>query len=424
MSTTAEIEKRAFAKVAVRLLPLLTIAYILNYLDRNNIGFAALTMNRAVGLTATQFGTGAGILFLGYSTFEVPSNMALYRFGARRWIARIMITWGIISTATIFVSGPKSWYAMRLLLGIAEAGFFPGVIYYLSNWFPNEYRTRMLAWFIIGIPASSLVGGPISGLLLGMNGVLGISGWKWLFILEGVPAIGVGFAALWLLTDSPEQAKWLTPEERDAIRARMLSEQKKGKAKELLWQALKDPRVIVLAILQLGFTAGSYGIGIWLPQILKTGHLSNINIGLIIGGCYALASIAMILWSIHVDRTGKKVFNLTITCLLGAAGLLAAIYFGNFWVSLAWITIAVIGITAARAIFWAIPPEFLTGMAAAGGLAFINSIGTLGGFLGPFTVGWLKDRTHSFSAGLLAMAVCLGVATVLSFSLKFLVPQE
>src|SRR5215510_1201619 len=255
----ATVEHRAFIKAAWRLVPFVTIGYLLNYMDRNNVGFAALTMNRATGLTATQFGFGAGVLFFGYSVFEVPSNIALYRFGARRWIARIMITWGLVSAATAFVTGPQSWYALRFLLGVAEAGFFPGITYYLATWFPAEYRARILAWFLVAIPASTVVGGPLSGLLLQMDGLGGLSGWKWLFIVEGLPATLLGVAALWILPDRPEDATFLSDEERRLVRNRILSERRDREMRQLL-PALKDVRVLILTVAQFGFTAGSYGV--------------------------------------------------------------------------------------------------------------------------------------------------------------------
>src|SRR5205809_1124516 len=322
IGSTAEVEQRLFAKIAWRFVPILTLGFLLNHLDRNNIGFAALEMNQEIGLTATQFGIGAGILFLGYCFLELPSNLLLYRVGARVWLSRIMITWGLASAAMIFVTGPKSWYALRFLLGAAEAGFFPGVAFYLSSWFPKEYRTRMLAWFLVAIPASSVVGGPLSGICL-------------------------------------------------------------------------------------GFTVGSYGLGIWLPQIVKAQQTSNLTVGFITAGCYVLACIGMVAWAAYVDRKGNRIRNLLLTCLASAAGLVFAIFFQNFWLSLAWITVGLVGINAARSIFWVIPTRFLTGVAAAGGLAFINAVGTTGCFLGPSIMGCLKDVTGSFNAGLVAMAGCL-----------------
>jgi MFS family permease len=410
-------------KAAWRIVPFVTIGYLLNYMDRNNVGFAALTMNRETGLTATQFGFGAGVLFFGYSVFEIPSNIALYRFGARRWIARIMITWGLVSAATALVRGPQSWYALRLLLGIAEAGFFPGITFYLATWFPAEYRARMLAWFLVAIPASTVVGGPISGLVLQMDGVLGLAGWQWLFVIEGLPATLMGILALRVLPDRPEDAAFLAPEERQLVRAKIQSERRERETHHLL-SALRDPRVLILTVAQFGFTAGSYGVGIWLPQIMKDAKLSNVTIGFLTGACYAVASIAMIAWAAWVDRTGRKIRNLTLACLVSAIGLVIAIVIADFWLSLLWITLALSGITSARAIFWTIPTRFLTGLAAAGGLAFINSIATLGGFVGPYVMGWTRDATGSFSAVLMAMAGLLVLSTVMSWSLKLFVRQE
>ena len=419
----SEATREAFLKAAWRIVPFVTFGYLLNYMDRNNVGFAALTMNRETGLTATQFGLGAGILFLGYSTCEIPSNIALYHFGARRWLARIMITWGIVSAATAFVTGPRSWYALRLLLGIAEAGYFPGVTFYLATWFPAEYRARMLAWFLIAVPASTVVGGPVSGLLLQMNGVAGLSGWQWLFLVEGLPVVLLGLAALWFLPDRPEDATFLSADERLLVRA-ALDREPREREKRHLATALKDPRVLLLAASQFGFIAGSYAIGIWLPQIMKDARLSNVQIGFVTGACYLVASVAMIGWAEWVARTGKKIAHLALACLASAIGLLLAVVFPNFWVSLAWITLALIGTTSARAILWTIPTRFLTGLAAAGGLAFINSVATIGGFVGPYAMGWLRDATGSFSAGLIAMAGLLMLSTLMSWSLKLVVNRE
>src|ERR1051325_2313106 len=418
-----EATRAAFLKAAWRIVPFVTFGYLLNYMDRNNVGFAALTMNRETGLTATQFGFGAGILFLGYSTCEIPGNIALYHFGARRWLARIMITWGIVSAATAFVAGPRSWYVLRLLLGIAEAGYFPGVTYYLATWFPAEYRARMLAWFLIAVPASTVVGGPVSGLLLQLDGVAGLSGWQWLFLVEGVPVVLLGVAALWLLPDRPEDATFLTADERLLVRA-ALDREPREREKRLLAPALKDPRVLLLAASQFGFIAGSYAIGIWLPQIMKDARLSNVQIGFVTGACYLVASVAMIGWAEWVARTGKKITHLALACLASAIGPLLAVVFPNFWVSLAWITLALIGTTSARAILWTIPTRFLTGLAAAGGLAFINSVATIGGFVGPYAMGWLRDATGSFSAGLIAMAGLVILSTLMSWSLKLFVTHE
>ncbi len=424
MPTTSDTtQDRVFSKIAWRLMPLLIAGYICNYLDRNNVGFAALTMNRELGLTATQFGRVGGIFFLGYCFFELPSNIALYRVGPRVWLTRIMISWGLISAATIFARGPMSLYLLRFLLGVAEAGFFPGVAFYLGTWFPSEYRTRMIAWFMVAVPLSSVVAGPVSGELLQMDGVLGLSGWKWLFLLEGLPVVVLGLVMLKVLADRPEQAAWLTDEERRVVHDRLGSERREREVRHL-GAALKDVRVLILAGVQFGFLVGSYGVGLFLPQIIQLGHLSNREIGFVSSGCYVIATIGMVVWASQVDRRGGKIVNLTLACLVSAIGFVGAIVSANFWVGLTGITVALTGINAARGIFWTIPPRFLTGIAAAGGLAFINSIGTMGGFVGPYVMGWLTDETGSFSAGLAAMAGFLLLATGLSWSLKSFVKQD
>ena len=413
----------AIRKAALRFVPLLTVAYLFNYLDRTSLGFAALTMNHAIGLSAAQFGFGAGLFFVGYSTFEVPSNLMLYRVGARRWLARIMISWGLVSAATAFVTGPNSFYAIRLLLGVAEAGFFPGVTYFLAAWFPAQYRTRMLAWFLIGIPASSLIGGPICSLLLQMNGIWGLAGWQWLFLLVSLPCIPLGFLSLRLLADHPESATWLASDERRVLHEVIASEERERPHSSLL-AALKDARVLILAAIQFGFTLASYGIGIWLPLILREYHLSTLTIGWISAVPYLFASAGMIVWARHVDRKGRRIVNLAVACLLGGIGLVAPIMTNSLAPALIGFSLALIGVTAARAIFWTIPTRFLTGVAAAGGLAFINSIGTVGGFVGPSMMGWLKEFSGSYVIGLTAVAAIMVAATLASAALKLVVSRE
>jgi MFS transporter, ACS family, tartrate transporter len=413
----------AVAKAAFRFVPLLTVAYLFNYLDRTSLGFAALTMNPQLGLTPSQFGFAAGIFFLGYSLCEIPSNLLLYRIGARRWIARIMISWGLVSAATAFVVGPHSFYGVRLLLGIAEAGFFPGVTFFLAAWFPSQYRTRMLAWFLIGIPLSSLIGGPVCGMLLQMDGILGLRGWQWLFLMVSLPCVPLGLATLKLLADRPQAAAWLTVAERDAL-DHVLASEVRERPHTSLWAALKDARVLICTAIQFGFTLGSYGIGIWLPLMLKEYHLSNLAIGWITAIPYLFASVGMILWARFVDEKGGRIVNLALACLLGGLGLLAPIVSGSATVAVIGFSLALIGVTAARAIFWTIPTRFLTGIAAAGGLAFINSIATVGGFVGPSMMGWLKESSGSYVIGLLALAAIMVAAMAASLSLKFFITRE
>ena len=423
-SSLQDAERRVFAKIGWRLMPILIVSYIFNYLDRNNVGFAGLTMNQAIGLTATEFGFGAGVFFVGYCVLEIPSNIVLYRVGARRWLARIMISWGVVSAATGLAVGPNSFYALRLLLGVTEAGFFPGVAFYLGTWFPAEYRTRMTAWFMVAIPISSVIGGPVSGWLLRMDGVAGLAGWQWLFLVEGLPVVIIGLSLLWLLADRPEDVSWLTDEERRIVRERLLAESRPREVRRLSL-AVRDVRVLILSLVQFGFLVGSYGIGIFLPLILKEGNLTDVQVGFVSSACYVVASIGMVLWAGHVDRGGSKVVNLALACAVSACGFLGAILFsGTFWLSVVWMAVAVTGVNGARAIFWTIPPRFLTGMAAAGGFAFINSIGTTGGFVGPYVMGWLTDETGSFSAGLLAMSGFLVLAAALAWSLRRFAPGE
>jgi ACS family tartrate transporter-like MFS transporter len=413
----------AVKKAALRFVPLLTIAYLFNYLDRTSLGVAALTMKEQLGLTASQFGFAAGIFFLGYSVFEIPSNLLLYKVGARRWLARIMVSWGLVSAATAFVVGPNSFYGLRFLLGVMEAGFFPGVTFFLAAWFPAQFRTRMLAWFLVGIPLSSLIGTPVCSMLLEMDGIWGFAGWQWLFFLVSLPCVPLGFLTLMLLADRPQTAAWLTKEERDTLDGVLSSEVRERPHASLL-AALMDARVLICAAIQFGFTLGSYGIGIWLPLMLKEYHLTNTAIGWIAAIPYLFASVGMILWARYVDQKGRRIANLAIACALGAVGLLLPIFSNSLLSAVIGFSLALTGVTAARAIFWTIPTRFLTGVAAAGGLAFINSVATTGGFFGPSMMGALKDFSGSYIVGLLAVAAIIFASTLASLSLKLFISQE
>ena len=417
--TQDELLASAYRKNAWRLVAILVVAYVVNYLDRNSIAFAGLTMNKDLGLTARQFGLAAGLSVASYSLLEVPSNLVLQKVGARLWLSRIMITWGLAAGAGALVIGPYSLSLSRLVLGAAEAGFFPGVLLYLSTWFPSRYRTRIFAWFLLGIPLSSVVGGPAAGLLLGMNGYLHLAGWQWIYIAEGVPAIILGVVTWFLLVDDPRDAEWLTPDERRALLEALGNEQR-SRVQHDLAAALKDARVLVLTVIQFGFTLGTYGIGIWLPLILKQHHLTNIRIGLLTVPPYLAASVAMLLWARGADRKDAQIFHLALSCLLAAVGLIVSALSPGLTMRLVTLTIALIGATSARAIFWAIPPRFLMGTAAAGGLAFINSVGTLGGFFGPFLMGWLKDLTGSFNSGLLLMATIVMISAGFAVLLRLI----
>jgi MFS transporter, ACS family, tartrate transporter len=418
-----ELLASACSKNAKRLVVVLAIAYVVNYLDRNSIAFAGLTINKALGLTARQFGWAAGITTFSYALLEVPSNLFMQKIGARVWLSRIMITWGIAVSAGALVVGPNSLYVSRLVLGAAEAGFFPGVILYLSTWFPARYRTRVLAWFLLAIPVSSLIGGPSAGLLLGMDGYLHLAGWQWIFLAEGAPAVLLGIVTYYVLVDHPRDAKWLTVGERQALLEALSSEPRK-QVQANFAAALKDIRVLTLTAIQFGFTLGSYGIGIWLPLILKEHALSNLQIGLLAVPPYLAASVGMLVWARHADRHAGQILNLTVACLLAAAGLIGSVLFPGLVWRLVALTVALIGVSSARAVFWSIPPRFLVGTAAAGGLAFINSVGTLGGFVGPFTMGWLKDLTGSFNSGLMLMAVILTISAGLAVLLRFFIKER
>lgn len=426
-SCTTEIEtlgQNAIRKATWRLVPLLAVAYLFNYIDRTNVGFAALTMNRDLGLTATQFGFGVGVFHIGYCIFEVPSNLALYRFGARRWLARIMISWGLAATAMALTAGPRSYAFLRFLVGTAEAGFFPGVIFYLSAWFPVQYRARVMAWFLMAVPVSAVIGGPLSTTILQMNGFLHLTGWRWLFLLQGMPAVVCGVITLAVLVDSPREASWLTPQESDAL-ITMLGEEKREREKHALLPALKDARVIIMTAMVFFWVFAIIGIGIWMPLILKShGHLSNIQVGYLVSIPYLIGSVAIIPWARQVDRTRKYINNFALAATLAAGGCILSVLFASLLPALLGMTAAIIGISSMRPPFYAMPARFLTGAAAAGGLGFINGIGNLGGLVGPWVMGWLKDATGFFAAGMYAMAGALLITVFLTLSLKFVVKEE
>jgi MFS family permease len=323
-----------------------------------------------------------------------------------------------------FAVGPNSFYALRLLLGVAEAGFFPGVIFFLTLWFPAHYRTRVLAWFTVSTPISSLVGGPLAVWLLQFNGVMGLAGWQWMFIITGLPACLLGFVVLAVLADKPADAKWLSTDEQSTLQGLIDKERAQVKTKKSLGPALKDPRVYLLASISFSFTLGSYGIGIWLPQILKSHGVAISATGWVSAIPYFFATIGLILWAGHVDRRGRAIMNLTVACLLAAAAMVFSISFASLVPALAGITLALVGTISARTIFYTIPARFLSGEAAAGGLALINSIGALGGFAGPYLVGYLKDATGSFGAGMVGMAVILVIAAALSLSIRLFMKDE
>jgi D-galactonate transporter len=409
------IEERTYRKVSARLVPILFVCYVVAYLDRVNVGFARLQMVSDLKFSETVYGVGAGIFFLGYFIFEVPSNMILHRVGARRWMARIMITWGILSSLTMFVRSAELFYVMRFLLGLAEAGFFPGIILYLTYWFPAERRGRMTALFMTAVPVTGVVGGPLSGWIMeSLAGTFGWRGWQWLFLIEGLPSIVVGFLLFTFLDDGIRDAKWLTEEEKKVVEA-AVQRDAKGKEDAPLGAVFKNPRVWLLSAIYFCLVMGVYGVSFWLPTLIKaTGVMDPLHVGLLTSIPYSVATVAMVLIGRSSDLRNERRWHLAVPALLGAIGLvLSAMYQTNTVLAMAALSLATMGIISTLPAFWALPTAFLGGAAAAAGLALINSVGNLAGFLSPTLVGRIKDATHSTSIGMYVLAACLGLAAVL-----------
>jgi ACS family tartrate transporter-like MFS transporter len=414
---TQAIERRTIAKVSWRLLPLVALAYCIAYIDRSNISFAALTMNKDLGFSAYIYGWGAGIFFFGYFLFEIPSNLILEKIGARIWIARIMITWGIISGLTALVSGTTSFLIIRFLLGAAEAGFFPGMILYLTYWFPNEYRGRVISTLFIAQPVANAVASIASAAILEMDGLLGIKGWQWIFIIEAVPAVLLGLVILRIMTDRPTHADWLAPEERNWLQGRIDGEsrQVESAGRMTLMRALSDPRVAALSMIYLMSVTANYGIVFFMPQIIKGIGLSNMMTGVLSSLPYIVGTIGLLAWGWSSDRHNERRWHLITASTVGALGLAFAAWSGASYWALLGMSAATAGIYGSRAAFWPMPSIFLTGTAAAGAIAMINAVGNLGGYVGPFVVGWIRDSTKSFEAGLYFLAACSLMAAVITF---------
>jgi len=398
-------------KITIRLLPLLLIGYLVSYIDRTNVGFAALTMNQAIGLTATQFGIAAGAFYVGYVLLEVPSNLVLQRVGARRWLARIMVTWGIAVAGTAFARGPHSLYAWRLVTGAAEAGFYPGVIFYLTTWVPRKHRAKAFGWFNVANPLASVISGPLSAALLRMDGVWGIAGWRWLFILEGIPACALGIYTFCVLPDRPGNVAWLTDTEKAAIQNALQREKRAATTTQLL-RALRDPRIVMLTLSYFFLITGILGVTLWLPQMLKQHGLTTTAIGLNSAWPYLFACLGLLVWSAYLDRTGQYLVNYVFACFIAAIGFGISVLYSSLPLTLIGITIALIGMNACRPAFYSILPTFLSGTAIAGTIAFINATGNVGGFVGPYLVGWLRETTGSFKPGMFALAAMLAAAGV------------
>ena len=408
-------------KVTRRLIPFLILLYIIAWLDRANIGFAALHMNADLGFSSGAFGLGSGIFFIGYMLFEVPSNLILHRVGARLWIARIMVTWGLLSMSMMFVRTPWSFYVLRFLLGAAEAGFFPGVLYYLSLWYPSAHRAKAIAGFMAAIPFTGLIGGPVSGAILGLNGAQGLAGWQWLFLLEGLPAILVGFIVPFCLTNGPEHAGWLKGPEREWLVATLASERRAcdERRQVTLRAALTDRTVLTLGTLGIFTAMGFYGYTYWSPLIIKsvTGA-SDLNVGLIVAAISAAAVVAMLLNGAHADRTGELPVHAAVAALVMASGFAGCAVLRPPTLVLLALALVPIGWCAMLPAFWSIPSRFLTGRAAAGGIAMVNSIPNIGAFLGPALIGYLKDRTGTYHAAFLLLGGAVIISAVMLVSLR------
>jgi MFS transporter, ACS family, tartrate transporter len=402
-----------FAKVTRRFMPFLVSLFLVAFLDRVNLGFAALTMNADLGISPYLYGWGAGIFFIGYFLFEVPSNLALAKFGARVWIARIMITWGVISAATALVRGPASFLVLRFLLGLAEAGFSPGITLFLTYWYPARERARILGIFYLAIPLSNIIGAPISSLLLNLNGFGGMHGWQWLFIIEGLPAVALAFVALRYLTDRPEEASWLSPDERKTLAEIMLADKTLSESAYghlTLREAFCHPRVLLLGLVYIPITMGLYGLGFWLPQIVKRFGVSNLTVGLLATIPFLFAAVVQVFWCRHSDVTGERRWHFAVPCLLMAGGFTMSALSPWHYVSFLGLILSTVGVMCAQPTFWTMPSAILTGAAAAGGLALINSIGNLGGFIGPYVVGWVTETTKNPANGLIVLACALLMA--------------
>ncbi|WP_018238127.1 MFS transporter [Ensifer sp. BR816] len=417
------VEDRAYSKVFWRIIPFLMLCYVVAYLDRVNVGFAKLQMSSELGLSEAAYGIGAGIFFIGYFLFEVPSNVILNKVGARVWIARIMITWGVISAAFMFTTSETVFYILRFLLGVAEAGFFPGIILYLTTWYPAHRRAKIITTFMSAIPISSIFGNPLSGLLMdSFHGTHGLSGWQWMFLIEAIPAVLFGVATFFYLDDTIGHAKWLTKEEKKVLSDNIDAENRtKSSSPHSIAGTLADRRVWLMCLIYFCFVLGQYGLNFWMPTLVKaTGVTGNLNIGLISAIPYICTFIAMLALGRSSDRLRERRWHLVVPALIAAGGFLAATTATSTTLAIVCLSLAAAGAISCAPLFWSLPTAFLAGTGAAAGIAWINSVGNLAGFLGPFLVGYLKDFTGSNSAGmyLLAAALVIGSLAVLAVPAK------
>ena len=423
VTSDRSLESTAYHKVDVRLLPFLFLCYILAYLDRVNVGFAKLQMLKELSMSDAAFATGAGIFFVGYFFFEVPSNVLLKKFGARMWIARIMISWGVISACMIFVKGEWSFYGMRFLLGLAEAGFFPGVIFYLTLWYPSKLRASRTAWFVAAIAVSGVVGNPVSGWIMDkLSGAMNLAGWQWLFLSEGIPSVIVGIWVIFYLDSSIEEAKWLTAEDKALLASNLIAEDKQ-KTEHKLTDAFKSGKVWVLCAIYFTLMIGLYGIAFWLPTIVKAfGIKGYLGVGLITAIPYGVAVIGMILLSVHSDKTGERRLHYVFNVTAGAIGLvLSGVFASNPVLAIVFLSIGTLGVIGSMPLFWPLPSAFLAGTAAAAGIGIVNSVGNLGGYFGPNIPIWAKLISSDRSAALYIIAGILMIGAFLAF---FFVPEN
>jgi len=423
MESSENIEAQVYRKADVRLLPFLFLCYILAFLDRVNVGFAKLQMFKELSLSDAVFATGAGIFFIGYFFFEVPSNVLLKKYGARMWIARIMISWGIISSCMIFVKGVWSFYGLRFLLGLAEAGFFPGIIFYLTLWYPSKLRSVRTAWFVSAIAVSGVIGNPLSGWIMDqLSGAMGLAGWQWLFLAEGIPSVIVGFWVIFYLESSISEAKWLTAEEKALLENKLQAEDQ-HKTEHKLIDAFASVKVWVLCVIYFTLMIGLYGIGFWLPTIVKSfGVKGYFDVGLITAIPYVVAVIGMMLLSHNSDRTGERRLHYVANVTAGAAGLvLSGVYASNPVLAIIFLSVGTLGVIGSMPLFWPLPSAFLAGTAAAAGIGIVNSVGNLGGYVGAKIPIWAKLVSTNQSAALYIIAGLLMVGALLTF---FFIPKS
>ena len=397
-------QEPVFLKCAWRLLPLMMLLYFFNITDRVNVGFAALTMNHDLGFSPAVYGFGASAFFLGYALFQVPANAILERVGARRWIFLILLVWGVLSASNATVHNASQFYTVRILLGIVEAGFFPGMILYLTYWFTKSFRGRLVALFMAAVPLANMVGAPISSLILGLSGLGGLAGWQWLFVLEGIPTILLAFVVLKVLPDKPGDAPWLNDEERGIIAARLKSDD--TSEHRSFWPALRDPRVYALGVVYFGYSIAFYGVGLWMPLIVQGMGISNLMTGFVIAPAYFVALVAMILWGRSSDKRGERVWHVALPALMMMTAFLIGSMAQNNFVVYLMLSLVLVGSMALQGPFWVLPSSFLGGAAAAGGIALINTMGTAaGGFAGPYILGLIKQATGGYAAGMATLAI-------------------